>query len=201
MLDEREQHLRLHNPRRRQVVFVDTLFLARLLNEGGSVDASTKDVPTPQYCYDKVSTWFINEREKRKKSIDIFSVDRIFIPVNTNNNHWALIVLHMHRKEMRYYDSMTGSHGRGHHVKDMLKRWMVDEAEAKKGTSDFVEADKWDIKFETCPKQTNGRDCGVFTIMYADFLVDHLPLIFRQDDIVKFRQKITADILRGYLTY
>jgi sentrin-specific protease 1 len=194
MLDAREKNLRLHNPQRPEVLFFDSFFVEKLLNEKEE-DPTKKN----QYQYENVSKWFV--KEKIQKHIDVFAVERIFIPVNTDNMHWTLLVLHMQRKEMCYYDSMTGSQERGNYLKDMLKRWMVDEAQSNKGKSDFVEADKWCIKFEQCPQQSNGKDCGVFTMMFADFLVDNLALDFKQCDIVHFREKIAADILRGNLTY
>lgn len=51
------------------------------------------------------------------------------------------------------------------------------------------------------PQQDNGFDCGMFTVMYADFLSDDLPLAFDQSDISEFRRKAVAAILRGELSY
>jgi len=50
--------------------------------------------------------------------------------------------------------------------------------------------------------QQNDVDCGMFTIMYADFLSDDLDLrAFGQEDIPTYRRKTIAAILRGYLDY
>lgn len=46
------------------------------------------------------------------------------------------------------------------------------------------------------PQQKNGHDSGVFSLMYADYLADDLPLNFGQSDMPLFRMKIAASILR-----
>lgn len=57
------------------------------------------------------------------------------------------------------------------------------------------------IDLNDVPRQKNGYDCGVFTIMYADFLTDNLPFSFSQADMALFRGRICAAILRGNLDY
>ena len=72
----------------------------------------------------------------------------------------------------------------------------------KKGIADYSTED-WQI-FEHevhIPQQGDGVSCGLFACMCADFLSDDLPLHYSQDDMVFFREKICADILRGCLTY
>ena len=51
------------------------------------------------------------------------------------------------------------------------------------------------------PKQDNGFDCGVFTIVCADYLLDNLPLNYSQANMEFWREKIAIDILRGRLRY
>jgi sentrin-specific protease 1 len=51
------------------------------------------------------------------------------------------------------------------------------------------------------PQQQNGYDCGVFSIMCADYVSDNLPLSYVQEDMQNNRVKIAAAIRRGHLTY
>lgn len=52
------------------------------------------------------------------------------------------------------------------------------------------------------PQQHNGSDCGMFTIMYADFISDNLNLCkLSQNDMKEYRKKVVAAILRGSLNY
>ena len=169
---------------KQKIAFQDSLFFAKLNNE------SPKSKPT--YDYNNVKRW--------TKRYDVFSLDKIFFPINTANSHWTLLVLHMQQRVAYYYDSLPGRSDRPSECFERMKLWLTDEAKDKKQDLNYDPSD-WKLVEPQCPKQTNGYDCGVFTIMYMDFLVDDLPLDFTQDDIPAFREKIAADILRGSLRY
>ena len=83
-----------------------------------------------------------------------------------------------------------------------LRRWVIDEAKAKKGW-DWNPNDWLLISREAhVPQQGNGYDCGVFTYICADYLTDDLPLgCYGQEDMSQFRYKMGAAILRGTLNY
>lgn len=51
------------------------------------------------------------------------------------------------------------------------------------------------------PKQKGSVDCGVFTVLYADFLSSNLPLLFNQTDIPNFRQMIATNVFEGRMRY
>jgi sentrin-specific protease 1 len=83
---------------------------------------------------------------------------------------------------------------------DALLRYVVDDAMDKKKV--VVDPSEWTKESgRDVPQQKNGVDCGMFTIMFADYLTDDLPLAFEQKDIPKFRQKTVAAIMRGRLDY
>ena len=71
--------------------FTTTFFFEKLLNEKGN----------RQYQYKNVRRW--------TKHIDIFSCDKVFIPININNAHWTLLVFYMLLKEVHFYDSNSGN--------------------------------------------------------------------------------------------
>jgi len=183
MLDERDALL----PRRRSHFF-NTQFITRLQNvaENGNIGA---------YEFKNVSRWTAN-----KNFLDIFAMDKLFVPINVSQSHWILAVIFMQLQHIRIYDSKVSlGHDMDRYLKD-LTRWIGDEAVAKKVSVDIGE---WTVSSREnfVPQQTNGRDCGVFTCMFADFLSDDLPLEFSQEHIPHFREKIVADICRGSLGY
>ena len=51
------------------------------------------------------------------------------------------------------------------------------------------------------PQQNNGSDCGVFTIMAADFLSEDIPLKYSQRYMPMLRNKIGAAILNTRVNY
>jgi sentrin-specific protease 1 len=118
-----------------------------------------------QYNYLNVKRW--------TKKIDIFSLDKIFVPINITNTHWTIAVVFMQSKEIKYYDSM---HGNGSKYTSSLLKWIKDDAADKKGDKDY-DISVWKTSnVPEAPLQHNGYDCGVFTIVCADYLLDHLPV-------------------------
>jgi Ulp1 family protease len=89
--------------------------------------------------------------------------------------------------------------GRGDKYMEGLFKWVKAE-----GLTKNVVIDECERKFfnrSDNPKQDNSFDCGVFTIVCADFLLDNLPLNYSQENMEFWRQKIAIDILRGRLRY
>ena len=145
-----------------------------------------------QYTYSNVRRW--------SKTFDVFSKDKIFIPVNIHNTHWTMAVVFIAKKEMHYYDSMSGS---GRKYLSALQQWLKDEAKDKKGIVDLDTSD-WKLldREPEVPQQANGYDCGVFSIMCADYLSDDLPInSYSQGEMPSYRVKIGCSILRGSIPY
>ncbi len=180
MLNERENELVVKYPIKKKSYFFNSFFVNRLVdNESGG------------YCYDNVKRW-----TKKAGIENIMEFERIFFPVNVNNTHWTLAVVYLHAKRVLYYDSMGG---RGQRYVEGLLRWVVDEAAAKNKI--VVNKNEWSLERGVCPQQENGYDCGVFTVVCADFLADDLPLTYEQKYMSMFRHKIGSFILKGALGY
>jgi hypothetical protein len=159
--------------------FFNTFLMERLLNTH------------KEYRFDQVVRWF-------KKIPNILEYDKLFIPININNTHWTLGVVYIQLKKIVYYCSV---HGKGGKYLEGLKRWIKDSY-LHYGIRD-EDWSQWTFDEDRkCPRQTDGYSCGVFVCMFADFLMDNLPLDFTASDAkVYFRSKIGIDILRGEVSY
>jgi sentrin-specific protease 1 len=128
-------------------------------------------------------------------------MDKIFIPINISQTHWALAVILVQDKEILYFDSMKRK-GKGTKYNKALLQWLVDEARTKKNIN--LNTSEWKLKDMDCPQQHNGYDCGVFLIMAANFISDNLRVVednYGQAHMPFFRLKIASDILRGSYDY
>lgn len=181
MLKERDDTLCAADPARRQSWFLSSFFFGKIFGSDGK----------GPYSYKNVKRW--------SKKFDVFAMDKVFIPVNISNTHWALLVIYVQRKRIHYYDSLNGS---GKRYMKAAKQWIVDEAKDKKMIKNYDVTD-WILvdREPNVPQQRNSVDCGVFTTVCADFVSDDLPLDYSQENMPFFRRKITADILRGSLRY
>ena len=90
--------------------------------------------------------------------------------------------------------------GKGAFYTDALFRWIQDEA-VTRGLD--INMEEWTTysRSHEIPQQGNGFDCGVFTIIAANFLSDNLPLLYSQGNMGLFRLKIIFRILNGCLDY
>mmetsp|Transcript_60352 Transcript_60352/g.106070 ORF Transcript_60352/g.106070 Transcript_60352/m.106070 type:complete len:394 (-) Transcript_60352:70-1251(-) len=177
MLQERDQKLcEASNGQRMPSHYFNSFFISKLLENR-------------QYTYSNVKRW--------SKKFDVFAMDKIFMPVNLNNSHWVMAVVFVQKKEIHYYDSMSGN---GEFYMKSILRWLGDEANDKKIGS--VNPSEWTLTDEDpVPQQRNGYDCGVFSILCADYISDNLPLRYSQEEMPDNRVKIGAAIKRGKLTY
>ncbi|KYR00153.1 sentrin/SUMO-specific protease [Tieghemostelium lacteum] len=151
--------------------FFNTFFYPMLCNNNGT------------YNYDRVKKW--------TNSIDIFSLDKIIIPIHLGN-HWCLAAINFKAKQFEYYDSLLGTGG---DCIPKLKKYVADEMNnrSKKGIVDLNEFKS--IFPKDIPCQSNGYDCGVFMCKYADFSSRGLSFTFTQKDITLYRRMMILELI------
>lgn len=178
MLKERDDALCRKHKGRKSSHFFNSFFISKLLQIDGK----------EEYDYKGVRRW--------SKKFDTFALDKVFAPVNISNSHWAMLIIYVQKKEIHYNDSMSGS---GSRYLNAARRWVVDEAKDKKGVD--LDPSEWKLVSSSrhVPQQENGYDCGVFSIINADFASDNLPFRYTQGHMPYFRRKICNDILKGSL--
>ena len=83
---------------------------------------------------------------------------------------------------------------------DALFRWISDEAREK--NEETFKKEQWSLRvMEGVPQQSNGYDCGVFSLMAAAFISEDIDLTYSQRKMKKYREIIREDILRGTLLF
>ena len=196
MIKERDKILCSRLSPRKPSHYFDTSFILHLLR-------TQKDGSHIGYDYNSVKRY--------TKKFDVFECDKIFVPINTNNSHWTLAVIFVKSTTIKYYDSLMSYNtapiessviedgtARSKLYLKALKRWICDEVKEKSSSYD-VESLK--LKYVKRYPQQIESDCGIFTIMCADFLSDDLELSFTAKDMPYFRRKIHRDIQAGSLNY
>lgn len=127
------------------------------------------------------------------KKVDLFAYDIIPVPVHVSNIHWCMAIINMKEKTIKYYDSMGASNNR---VLSALEDYLRDESlDKRKIQFDMSDWSKENVS--NSPRQENGSDCGVFSCMTAEFICRNRPIIFDQQHMVYFRQKMVLEICTG----
>jgi len=173
MFQERDDYECQENIMKRSSHFYSCFFMNLLLENG--------------YNYSNVEKW--------SKEFNIFEKDKVFCPVNLNNKHWGLLVIHVQKKEIIYYDSMGI---KGKKYLDGALQYMYDEA---RSLNHPFNHDEWQLISynKGLPQQENGYDCGIFVILYADYIANNLSLTFTQKMVSLFRKKLCVYILKGFI--
>jgi sentrin-specific protease 1 len=130
---------------------------------------------------------------------NVFEVQLIFIPINIGNYHWVLVIVDMHQRKIKYYDSMF-SHKDGTRICGNLLKWLSYESEHI--FKEYFNLDEWTTVLGNpgIPQQINGFDCGVFVIMFADLISRGLS-VTSLDNLKTniYRYKIALLIITGDL--
>jgi Ulp1 family protease len=106
------------------------------------------------YIYNNVRRWV--------KVINILDYDYIFIPTNTNKDHWVLFVIVPAERRIECYDSLYEAGGFHYESLSLIIRFIKDyQGRNKLHVDDWM----WSAKIVCEPKQNNLNDCGVLVCM------------------------------------
>ena len=136
------------------------------------MDVSNVD-NTGEVCYHLVKRWGC-----RAPGGDIFSLDKLFIPINKTRLHWMLVVVFMQERKVVFLDPF---HSNGHSHRKHVLRYLQEEHRHRHGTD--LPNHLWsseDYDHQLVPYRLNGFDCGVFVCMYVDHLSCDIPMSFAQ---------------------
>ncbi len=145
------------------------------------------------YEYERVRRWTAPKKLARggQPSGCLLDLDRIIVPVH-QGLHWVTAVIDLENRRFQFLDSLGA---RDEACLAALARWLRDEfMDKRKEAREDVLA--WPREFPAVPRQLNGCDCGIFALLFADHAARGAPMRFTQADMLDFRVKLCADILR-----
>lgn len=164
-------------PTHDKVHFYTSYFFSKLLQHGQG------------YNFDEVRRWH------RRITDGIFNLDSLLIPINRGNDHWLLLHIQPNEKTIHLYDSLGSNPLNDTYIPTML-RYLHEVALTLGDTS--ASLDEWQSDWHTedrsaqSPRQTNGYDCGIFTLTSAAFLANkgHLsPATYTQQHVYTLRTR------------
>lgn len=129
-------------------------------------------------------------RWMKKKKVQINELDKVFVPINLNQSHWALGMIDIARKRIVYVDSLSnGPNAVSFAILSDLRDYVINESKNTLG-SDF------ELQTIECPQQPNGFDCGIYLCMNTLYLSQDSSLTFTQNDAVRMRIYIAHLVLK-----
>lgn len=138
---------------------------------------------------------FIEYLKKTLKNTNVFEYKKIIIPTHLDNvNHWTLIVVEPQARTITYFDSFVNlNYFNALSSKiSFVVGFLNTVYRAQIG---FVPSITWKVKCGNSPAQNNNNDCGVYVLSNARYVMHERPLVYREEDIVLLRQRITFEII------
>lgn len=124
------------------------------------------------------------------KRIELTRYEKIFIPVHEPEveptGHWWLVYVDVGKREISAFDSLGGviSH---RETLVTIARHLVSQGMGKE--------EDWQLwGCRTCPKQTNGQDCGVYVCEFVDLLSRGISLNGHSLDPLEARRRIARTL-------
>ena len=101
------------------------------------------------YRYEKVKLW--------SGETEIFAFDKIFFPINCNNNHWLCAVVFMEAKKIKIFDSLGQKDENSTYAKKIFQYLKDKHRETKQKELPCLSS--WEIDWEdkNTPKQENSK--------------------------------------------
>ena len=137
------------------------------------------------------------KKKQEQVGMNLFEVNKIFIPIHINQNHWIMVVVSMNLKIIEGYDSMLKTNDPNGDIVIAMKKIKIflEEQHEKKYNSSLSSC--WSIinRSGSIPSQENGTDCGIFMMAYMDMLSVGDDFNFDQKNIDHFRQRMKFSII------
>ncbi|BFY98153.1 hypothetical protein BsWGS_01193 [Bradybaena similaris] len=171
-------------------------FYMNLLMRSGEQGERAKLYAFNTFFYPKIKTGGHSAVRRWTKSVDIFAVHYVVIPVHLGV-HWCLCIADMEKKVITYYDSMGASNNQCLYA---VLQYLHDESVAKNHTA--FKRNEWQLmNAEDNPQQMNGGDCGMFMCMYAEFITRGKEITFTQEHMPYFRRRMVYEIISRKLLH
>ena len=178
-------------------------YLQAVVDYGRDIsDYKEGDIPK----YHAFSTFFFkNIRDKGVQSVKRWAarakiggknlefVEHVFIPVHSGA-HWTLLIVSPKARTIEYYDSMGGA---GVPFTKAAREWLKQEM------GKAYKEEEWNVVLPEGggPQQSNGSDCGVFTVTTAKMVLLGIdPAAYSCEDIPLQRKRMVAELMNGGFT-
>ena len=147
---------------------------------------------------------FLQTDRQFKNNANIFLYSHCLVPVNCHNRHWFLLTIDFScieekKVKLKVYDSLGQLESWKSNLNEKKLRMFIRfKYENVYGTGSTLQITIEDL-YKEIPQQSNGIDCGVFTILYAKYIATGQNFTFKQEDMETFRKKIAKEIEDGKL--
>lgn len=168
-------------------------------------DYMSQFMHNPQGFVEKTHGWYWS------RAFKFGTHEMLLIPLNKSTHHFTLAVVNFKNRRYEYFDSLIrdqrfpNAEKFGMDMLTWIAEWVAAAWKERYGTewtaSDLHGDDgAWPrFVWKNVAQQSNLQDCGVFTLMAADYYARNAPLDFGQAEMPYFRRRIAVEIAQNQL--
>ena len=129
----------------------------------------------------------------------LFDFEHILIPIHVRKVHWALLIANINNKTIMFLDSLNYKCDEKTEKPLMFLRFLFDHHLNHKGDA-ITNLSGWKLYQQSFKNelQSNGTDCGVFTMMFAECLCNGMTVnMAKQIHCQYYRRYVACTIIKG----
>jgi len=149
------------------------------------------------FKYSKTGYSQVKQKKVNKSKVNIFEMTKLLIPINVVRtrpkfHHWVLICVDINKREITFYDSISGSTNPLMYMQTILT-YLTEEYKEK--FRSVMDINPWQLLTAECPSQSNGVDWGVFVVsLQSTYLSKNVPFNFTRQHMFSFRLLILHEL-------
>ena len=146
-----------------------------------------------KYNYSQVKRW------TQKQGIDknLLDYEQVIIPINISNSHWIINRINISEKRVIEGDSFASESPKSSSkYTRAVMRWIEDEHDSRSILFDHKSWSQVLLSASQFPHQKNFQDCGVFTLMAAEYFARGRKVNFDEKSMDFFRMRIAINFFK-----
>ena len=164
-------------------------------------ESATSNTPSLQYSFHLLRHWLTRWGHQFPNGTPL-SYRKLFFPLHWNGNHWACLAINFTATTVTYLDSKLPDalaeeveYGQKYATQGL--QFLHEEHQLAYNLPDIRAWTLIGSTKQTVPQQTNGYDCGVYTCLYADHIMQDRPLVFSPAQVHGAQAHIALAIIQG----
>ncbi len=137
-----------------------------------------------------------------KKARNLLKRDCLSFIVNNDNFHWTYYVAKPSERALYHYDSLLRKKAKDFTPwSSAILKYIRDDANYNNyimHPHTYKNITEWKVVSMRTPKQTNGNDCGLYSILFQLYVSQNLTIDFKQCNIEEFRKMIIHALYINY---
>ena len=139
-----------------------------------------KFLPTHFYSMISARPYTFGNGLQYVKEQDLLQWDKLFVPINVNEEHWVMVVVDLQSELLEFYDSLPKKFHRGQ-MKNIAK--FFGDLSTLRGKSGMGISDWKKVVREDILVQPDTFNCGVFVLMFAEMISQGRPLVIDSESL------------------